>query len=160
MKKYFLMALVMLGVTVGANAQDKELVNRHFKVGYTANVELSATDVTMFHITSSHGYSFGHGLYLGGGAGFGAEWGAEGVEGTPHYVPSLFLNARWSALNDTVSPFVDVKALQYIDLAEGAARYGVSPTVGLDMGRFSLGIGYAIRFERENAMQVSVGFVF
>jgi hypothetical protein len=43
---------------------------------------------------------------------------------------------------------------------EGAARYGVTPKVGMNIGRFSLGIGYSIRTQRENAMQVSVGFTF
>lgn len=159
MKKIVLMAVALLGIVTATMAENGE--NRHFKKGYTADVQLSATDLNMFHITSSHGWSFGNGLYLGGGAGFGAEWDGKVLGGgAPHYVPSLFVDARWSMLNTRVSPFVDVKATQYIDLAEGATNYGVTPTVGLDCGRFSLGIGYAIRGAEKSAMQVNVGFVF
>lgn len=159
MRKIILMAVAMLGIATATMAEDG--VNRHFKKGYTADVQLTVTDIDMFHITSSHGWSFGNGLYLGGGAGFGAEWDGDVLgDGTPHYVPSLFVNARWSMLNTLVSPYLDVKATQYIDLAEGATNYGVTPSVGLDCGRFSLGFGYAIRRADKSAMQVNVGFVF
>lgn len=152
------MAVALLGITTAMMAEGN--TNRHFDKGYSADVQLVAADINSFHITSSHGYAFGKGFYLGGGAGFGAEWEGAGVDGTPHYVPSLFLNARWSMLNAKVSPFVDVKATQYIDLAEAATSYGVTPTVGLDCGRFSLGIGYAFRGAEKSSVQVAVGFNF
>lgn len=158
MKKIVLLAVALIGFATAMMAEDG--ANRHFKKGYTADVQLSAADVSMFHITSSHGWSFGNGLYLGGGAGFGAEWQGAVADNAPHYVPSLFVNARWSVLNTKVSPFVDVKAIQYIDLGEGAANYGLTPSVGLDCGRISLGIGYTIRGAEKSAMQVGVAFYF
>lgn len=158
MKKIILMAVALLGMAAATMAQEQN-ANRHFDKGYTADIQLHVSAINAFHITSSHGYNFGGGFYLGGGAGFGAEWEGEGVEGTPHYVPSLFVDARWSMLNKKVSPFVDVKATQYIDLTAGATNYGVTPSVGLDINRFSLGVGYAIRGDK-SGWRVAFGFAF
>lgn len=156
MKRLITLVALLIGITSATTAQNNE--NKWFDKGYTFNVELSATDISIFHITSSHGWAFGNGLFVGGGAGFGAEWTDGKVEGTPHYVPSLFVNARWSILNKGVSPFVDLKAGQYIDLADKKATYGIVPSVGIDFGRFALALGYSMR--EQNLMQVRVGFCF
>ena len=156
MKRLIALVALLIGIISATTAQNNE--NKWFDKGYTFNVELSATDISIFHITSSHGWAFGNGLFVGGGAGFGAEWADSKVEGTPHYVPSLFVNARWSILNKGVSPFVDLKAGQYIDLAAKKVTYGINPSVGIDFGRFALGIGYMMR--EQNLMQVRVGFCF
>lgn len=157
MKKIALTVLALVGLTTAAVAAEN--TNPHFRKGYGADVQFSVQSVNDFHITTSHGYGFGNGIYLGGGAGFGAEWEGKGVEGTPHYVPSLFVEARWSMLGSAaVSPYINLRGVQYIDLAEGATNYGVIPSIGLDMGRISFGIGYAIR--KQNALQFGVGFRF
>ena len=157
MKKILIMAMAVLGFATQIFAGEN--VNLHFNKGYAADVQLTSTDVNMFHITTSHGWAFGNGLYLGGGAGFGAEWLGKVSESDVHYVPSLFVNARWSMLNAKVSPFVDVKATQYIDLTAGKPNYGLTPAVGLDMGRASLSVGYSLRGER-SAMQIGFGLYF
>lgn len=158
MKRVLVMIVALVAVVSAAMAEGR--VNPFFRKGYTADVQLSSTDINSFHITSSHGYGFGNGLYVGGGAGFGAEWESADVSKAPHYVPSLFVEGRWNILDHKISPFVALRGSQFIDLTEGAARYGVTPKVGLNIGRFSLGIGYSIRTQRENAMQVSVCFTF
>ena len=150
------MIVALVGIISAAMAEGR--VNPFFRKGYTADVQLSSTDINSFHITSSHGYGFGNGLYVGGGAGFGAEWESADVSVAPHYVPSLFVNARWSILNKGVSPFVDLKAGQYIDLTAKRATYGINPSVGLDFGQFSLAIGYSIR--EQNLMQVRLVVCF
>ena len=157
MKKILIMAMAVLGFATQTFAGEN--VNLHFNKGYAADVQLTAADVNMFHITTSHGWAFGNGLYLGGGAGFGAEWLGKVSESDAHYVPSLFVNARWSMLNAKVSPFVDVKPTQYIDPTAGKPNYGLTPAVGLDMGRASLSVGYSLRGER-SAMQIGFGFYF
>ena len=157
MKKIFMMMVALLGIVSATMAQSN--TNPHFDKGYNADVTLLATTNNIFHINSSHGYNLGSGFYLGGGAGFGAEWSAEGFSGVPHYVPSLFVDARWSMLNTKVSPFVDVKATQYIDLAEEATNYGLTPTIGLDINHFSLGVGYSLRGTK-SAWQLALGFSF
>ena len=156
MKKFIALVALLVGITSATFAQENE--NKWFDKGYAFNIELSATDVSIFHITSAHGWAFGNGLFVGGGAGFGAEWADGNVEEAPHYVPSLFVNARWSILNRGVSPFVDLKAGQYIDLTAKRATYGINPSVGLDFGQFSLAIGYSMR--DQNLMQVRLGVCF
>lgn len=159
MKKIFMMMVALLGIVSSTMAQSNTNINPHFNKGYDADVTLLVTTNNIFHINTSHGYNLGSGIFLGGGAGFGAEWSAKGVKGEPHYVPSLFVDARWSMLNANVSPFVDLKATQYIDLTEGATNYGLTPTIGLDIKHFSLGVGYSLRGER-SAWQLSMGFCF
>lgn len=46
----------------------------HYREGYRADVELSCNIHEIWHFSSSHGYAFGNGLYVGGGAGFSAEY--------------------------------------------------------------------------------------
>lgn len=159
MKKIFMMAVALLGIVSATMAQENK--NTHFDKGYTADITLSATTNNIFQFNTSHGCNLGGGFYLGGGAGFGAEWSAEGITGDPHYVPSLFVDARWSMLNCKVSPFVDVRATQYIDLTEGATNYGVTPSIGLDINRFSIGVGYTFRTAADkSAVQIAFGFSF
>ena len=49
------------------------MVNVGYDRGYRADIELSWSNKSVWNISSSHGFSFGNGLYVGGGAGFGAE---------------------------------------------------------------------------------------
>lgn len=46
------------------------MVNVGYNRGYRADIELSWANKAVWGITSSHGFSFGNGLYVGGGA----EW--------------------------------------------------------------------------------------
>ncbi len=48
------------------------MINVGYDRGYRADIELSWANKSVWGITSSHGFSFGNGLYVGGGAGFGA----------------------------------------------------------------------------------------
>ena len=49
------------------------MINVGYNRGYRADIELSCANKSVWGITSSHGFSFGNGLYVGGGTGFGAE---------------------------------------------------------------------------------------
>ena len=49
------------------------MINVGYNRGYRADIELSWANKSVWGITSSHGFSFGNGLYVGGGAGFGAQ---------------------------------------------------------------------------------------
>ena len=49
------------------------MINVGYNRGYRTDIELSWANKSVWGITSSHGFSFGNGLYVGGGAGFGAE---------------------------------------------------------------------------------------
>lgn len=49
------------------------MVNIGYNRGYRADIELSWANRYVWGISSSHGFSFGNGVYVGGGTGFGAE---------------------------------------------------------------------------------------
>ena len=49
---------------------DTETPSRMHKKGYRADIELSWANPNHWGISTSHGRSFGNGLYAGGGAGF------------------------------------------------------------------------------------------
>lgn len=157
MKKLFLTIMTIVGI--GASAMAASNSNRYFTKGYRADVRISATATNNYHFTSSHGYALGYGFYIGGGAGFGAEWVDGGLTSDPHFTPSLFLDAKWSVLNRRISPYVDVKAVQYIDLTAGSTNYGITPSLGIDCGHFSVGVGYELRGNR-SALQLGLGLNF
>ena len=122
------------------------MVNIGYNRGYRADIELSWANKSVWGITSSHGFSFGNGLYVGGGAGFGAEltkkaktpesnWNAS------YFVP-VFADAKYSFMKTLVSPFVSLRGGAIADITNLGVRTFASPAVGLDIARFSLKVGY------------------
>ena len=138
------------------------MVNVGNNRGYRADIELSWADKSVWGITSSHGFSFGNGLYVGGGAGFSAELSKEtaavgGVADeeidpeysyTPesnrnasYFVP-VFADIKYSFTKTLASPFVSLKGGAIADITNKGIRTFANPAVGLDIARFSLKVGY------------------
>ena len=122
------------------------MINVGYNRGYRADIELSWANKSIWGITSSHGFSFGNGLYVGGGAGFGAEltkntktpetnWNAS------YFVP-VFADIKYSFSKTLVSPFVSLKGGAVADITNKGIRTFANPAVGLDIARFSLKVGY------------------
>jgi hypothetical protein len=122
------------------------MINVGYNRGYRADIELSWANKSAWGITSSHGFSFGNGLYVGGGAGFGAEltkkaktpesnWNAS------YFVP-VFADIKYSFTKTLVTPFVSMKGGMIADITNKGARTFANPAVGLDIARFSLKVGY------------------
>ena len=122
------------------------MINVGYNRGYRADIELSWADKSVWGITSSHGFSFGNGLYVGGGAGFGAEltkkaktpesnWNAS------YFVP-VFADIKYSFLNTLATPFVSLKGGAVADITNKGIRTFANPAIGLDIARFSLKVGY------------------
>ena len=122
------------------------MINVGYSRGYRADIELSWTNKSVWSITSSHGFSFGNGLYVGGGAGFGAEltkqtetpkssWDAS------YFVP-VFADIKYSFTKTLASPFVSLRGGAIADITNLGVRTFASPAVGLDIARFSLKVGY------------------
>ena len=88
-------------------------------------------------ITSSHGFSFGNGLYVGGGAGFTAE-----LENTTSYFVPVFADIKYSFAKTFVTPFVNLKGGAVVDITNSGLRTYANPAVGLDIARFSVKAGY------------------
>ena len=122
------------------------MVNEGYNRGYRADIELSWANKSVWGITSSHGFSFGNGLYVGGGAGFGAEltkkaktpesnWNAS------YFVP-VFADLKYSFTKTVVTPFVSLKGGAVADITNKGIRTFANPAIGLDIARFSLKVGY------------------
>ena len=122
------------------------MINVGYDRGYRADIELSWADKSVWSITSSHGFSFGNGLYVGGGAGFGAEltkntktpetnWNAS------YFVP-VFADIKYSFTKTQVAPFVSMKGGAIADITNKGIRTFANPAIGLDIARFSMKVGY------------------
>ena len=122
------------------------MVNPGYHRGYRADIDLSWAHKSVWGITSSHGFSFGNGLYVGGGAGFGAEltkqadtpesnWNAS------YFVP-VFADIKYSFTKTFAAPFVSMKGGAIADITNKGIRTFANPAVGLDIARFSLKVGY------------------
>ena len=122
------------------------MINVGYNRGYRADIELSWADKSVWGTTSSHGFSFGNGLYVGGGAGFGAELTKKAK--TPEsnwnasYLVPVFADIKYSFLNTLATPFVSLKGGAVADITNKGIRTFANPAVGLDIARFSLKVGY------------------
>ena len=122
------------------------MVIEGYNRGYRADIELSWANKSIWGISSSHGFSFGNGLYVGGGAGFGAElfkkaktpesnWNAS------YFVP-VFADIKYSFTKTQVAPFVSMKGGAIADITNKGIRTFANPAIGLDIARFSIKVGY------------------
>ena len=137
------------------------MVNVGYDRGYRADIELSWANKSVWGISSSHGFSFGNGLYVGG-AGFGAELTKNPVAAacvadnvidpeysyTPesnwngsYFVP-VFADIKYTFTKTLVAPFVSMKGGAIADITNKGLRTFANPAVGLDIARFSLKAGY------------------
>ena len=138
------------------------MINVGYNRGYRADIELSWANKSVWGITSSHGFSFGNGLYVGGGAGFGAEltkntaamanvadevidpeysYTPESNWNASYFVP-VFADIKYSFTKTLVAPFVSMKGGAIADITNKGLRTFANPAVGLDIARFSLKVGY------------------
>lgn len=128
--------------------------NSWHKKGYSFDVELATTkafDQNAF--STSHGYSFGNGLFLGGGAAF------EYVVSESTYMTPVFAEARWSVLDKTISPYIDARA-GYMIIADHANSFYFSPTIGLDIWKLNAFIGWDIIPALKGGFKFGIGLHF
>lgn len=168
MKKFIAMSALALGV-MGAQAQSettKDYVN--YERGYRADIQLSTSISEQYSITTSHGYSFGNGFYLGGGVGFAAETFLN-FEDAPHWLVPLFADVKYSFLNKRVSPFVAARVGGVFNTEYKMNRLLVNPMAGIDVRHFTVGLGYELQtafkgvIENKASMhnvRLSVGYTF
>ena len=122
------------------------MANVGYNRGYRADIELSWANKSVWGISSSHGFSFGNGLYVGGGAGFRAELtkqaGSQGANWNASYFVPIFADIKYSFMKTLASPFVSLRGGAIADITNLGVRTFASPAVGLDIARFSLKVGY------------------
>ena len=108
--------------------------------------------------TTIHGKTFGNGVFLGGGIGFSypvLDWE------TCLTVP-IFIDAKYSVLNQRVSPFVEAKIGTMFFYGSDVGMF-LSPVLGVDIGRWSIFVSYELRqnYEiKDNCMLVGFSWNF
>lgn len=140
----------MFGLMLGCVSMSAD--NRLSKSGYAGKIGLSVTPTGPgVDITTSHGYSFGNGLWIGGGAGVSCS-----DSNSYDYLCLLFTEAKYNILRDNkVSPYIDCK-LGYATDFDKCYSY-ISPALGIDLGKFSIFASY----EMISQMRIThIGFSF
>ena len=137
MKKILLVFVLILGCAV-LSAQE----SRMFRKGYRGNVEIGNYAVFgkdkvggIAQLTTTQGYSFGDGSFVGAGLGAGIDLNGD------YYIP-LFLDAKYNFINRPVSPFAAVRTGLRIGPDSEYLGYGVALGGGVDFGRYSIRLGY------------------
>ncbi|MGI5847573.1 MAG: hypothetical protein ACOX5T_06075 [Candidatus Cryptobacteroides sp.] len=139
MRSIFILFLALTSLFASAQTSSNHL----YSEGYKSNVQISA----MFHdsqmistLSTSHGYGFGNGLFVGGGTGiiYNPTYG-NGVKNRIQ-IP-IFGEVKYSFLNKKVSPFVDLKAGGLFDYSAYGVGYVLKPSVGVDFWKLSLCAG-------------------
>ena len=141
MKKFFMTLALALGV-LSVDAQTKDYVD--YERGYHADIAVSTSISEQYTISTSHGFSFGNGLYVGGGVGFTAETFLN-FEDAPHYLVPLFADVKYTFLNKRVSPFVSARMGGVFNTEYKMNRMLINPMVGINVRHFTVGLGYELQ---------------
>ena len=130
-----------LGV-LSVDAQSKDYVD--YERGYRADIAVSTSISEQYTLSTSHGFSFGNGLYVGGGVGFTAETFLN-FEDAPHYLVPLFADVKYTFLNKRVSPFVSARVGGVFNTEYKMNRMLINPMVGINVRHFTVGLGYELQ---------------
>ena len=141
MKKFFMTLALALGV-LSVDAQTKDYVD--YERGYRADIAVSTSISEQYTLSTSHGFSFGNGLYVGGGVGFTAETFLN-FEDAPHYLVPLFADVKYTFLNKRVSPFVSARVGGVFNTEYKMNRMLINPMVGINVRHFTVGLGYELQ---------------
>ena len=128
MRKTLLFLLLTL-CTLTLSAQE----SRTYRKGYRGNIEIGNYTIIgkdkyggLAQITTSQGYSFGNGAYIGLGLGAGFD-----------------LDAKYNFIDNKVSPFASVRAgIRFSPEVNEYLSYGFAIGGGVDFGRYSVKLGY------------------
>lgn len=158
--KRFLVSCVIYAI-FACNILAQTQMNRSYLYnrGYKANIQASvlfANNSELSSISSSHGYSFGNGLYLGGGTGI-VYSPIHKLNVKNQIIIPFFGEIKYSFLkNSIVSPFVDLVAGGAYNYSSYGTGYLLKPSVGLDVWRLSASVGfgrYAINYATVDGRQ-------
>lgn len=128
--------------TTQESAASSYMTNVNYNKGYRADVELSVAIANQLGISTSHGYSFGNGLYVGGGVGFIAEYLTD-FKTQPNFLTPLFADIKYAFIKNAIAtPFVSFKGGVMADITNIGIRTFANPAIGIDIARFSLKIQY------------------
>lgn len=163
--------------------RDCYMTNVGYRTGYRANVELAWNSSKHWSISTSYGFSFGNGLYVGGGAGFGAtlskmEQKAKSDNTENIYQPKnswdasysvpLFADVKYSFMRSFATPFIDLRGGAIADISNSGAALFINPAIGVDIARFSIKVGYELQSgfwgsldnTKASNVKLSIGYTF
>lgn len=148
-----LLSVVAIAGASSAKAQEK---NSWYEKGYSSEYELATVHgFNQNSFATSQGYSFGNGLYVGGGAAF------EYAVSDNLFLTPVFAELRWSILNTVVSPYVDLKAGYAVLISSPlSGSFYLSPTVGLDIWKFNLFVGCDVLPNYQSGFKFGIGLHF
>ncbi|MBR3951415.1 MAG: hypothetical protein IKJ79_05835 [Bacteroidaceae bacterium] len=162
------MTLLQAQESISETSKTNYMTNVSYNKGYRADVELSIAIANQLGISTSHGYSFGNGLYVGGGAGFVAEY-LPNFDAKPSFLTPVFADIKYSFIKDCIaSPFVAFKGGAMADITNKGIRIFANPAVGIDIARFSLKIQYEYQQSvwgyndaiKAHYLKIGVGYTF
>ena len=143
MMRQLIVLLAIISMAFCVSAQETATVkNTSHKRGYKFNAELGLGIKEQMYFSTSHGYNFGNGLFVGGGASFMAEWGENYFEGDPNMITPVYGEIKYTPFNTLVSPYIDFRTGAAIDITNKKVRMMIAPSIGIDLACVSLGIGY------------------
>ncbi|MCQ2160886.1 MAG: hypothetical protein MJY97_07340 [Bacteroidales bacterium] len=121
-----------------------------YRKGYVADVEFGAAVAVKspmaYTFSTTHGYSLGNGLMIGGGIGLNVEdwhyYYADWYTYNHTFTVPVYLATKYSFLNRKVSPYVALKGGFVVDIAKMAVGHFFRPAAGIDWKNFSFAINY------------------
>lgn len=152
MKKCILLVVLLL-MGLGVSARNWRS-NVYFKEGYVPNISLGgaasiakggSSQGAVLTVSTSHGYSFGQGTYVGGGLEVFTD-----MSGNDFAFP-LFGEVKHSFMDNVISPFVGMRS-GVVFMKDDGFGLLISPAVGVDICHISFSLSYAFdsgRFSEE-----------
>lgn len=144
-----------------------------YRKGYVADVEFGATvnadmefgatgkSPMAYTFSTTHGYSLGNGLMIGGGIGLNVEdwhyYYAEAYTYDHTFTVPVYLATKYSFLNRKVSPYVALKGGFVVDIVDMSVGHFFRPAVGMDCKKLSLAINYDWNMIAYNRMNIGLG---
>lgn len=149
-KRLVIIALLTAITSLGLSAQ-----NTWREKGYRFDVSLSFTLNDQWEAATSHGYAFGNGLFLGGGAAFHYDAAAK------NYMTPVYGVVRYSPLKFIVSPYIETKCGAVVNISQNAKTgFYVNPSIGLDIWHLSIFGGYEVNTGFHNGWKFGLALHF
>ena len=139
MRKIILIAFAILYASVVMSAHGNHAFEKGYRgnVSFTGNIGINKGLINnSVELTTSHGYNFGDGMYVGGGLGLNPSY--HEYVGIP-----IFLDTKYNILDWKLSPYVDCRVgMELLCGYDNELMFMASPGVGFDYRKMSFRIGY------------------
>lgn len=145
MKLHYVISMLLaciLASSISISAQPK---NPYYEKGYKADLQLGMTPaknyvIANWALTSSHGYCFGNGLFVGGGTGFYLN--ERGLDGKKcRLLLPVYGEVTYSFMNRLASPLIGVRGGALSDYTVRGSGFFVRPYIGANIWRISVTLG-------------------